>query len=195
VINFEDFPLRRKDSGHSWFQLTDENQREQLRGGIVAPDYPGPVAADWPDLLQIVSDRVQGTRASHSTAPWWQFERPRIELKAATKTLPRVLACSRIGNAFAFVFLPTGVVFNEKTVIFATDGFFLFAATQSRVHETWARFFSSTLKDDLQYTPSDCFETFPFPNACQNNPSLESAGQAYHSLRGDVMVRNNEGLT
>ena len=44
VINFEGFPLRRKESGHSWFTLTDETQRQQMRKGIVAPDYPYPVA-------------------------------------------------------------------------------------------------------------------------------------------------------
>ena len=35
---------------------------------------------------------------------------------------------------------------------------------QSRVHEVWARFMASSMKDDLRYTPSDCFETFPFPS-------------------------------
>ena len=38
-----------------------------------------------------------------------------------------------------------------------------FCALQSRPHEIWARFFGSSMKDDLRYTPSDCFETFPFP--------------------------------
>ena len=38
-----------------------------------------------------------------------------------------------------------------------------FCALQSRPHELWARFFgSSTRRTDLRYTPSDCFETFPF---------------------------------
>src|ERR1051326_7749196 len=30
VINFEDFPLRRKEKGPSWFELTEETQRAQL---------------------------------------------------------------------------------------------------------------------------------------------------------------------
>ena len=67
VINFEDFPLRRKETGHSWFGLTEETQRAQLREGIVAPDYPDPVAADWPDLLAIVEERVKA-RAAQSTS-------------------------------------------------------------------------------------------------------------------------------
>ncbi len=66
---------------------------------------------------------------------------------------------------------------------------------QSRLHEVWARFLSSTLKDDLQYTPSDCFETFPFPDGWETDPVLEATGQAYYEFRANLMVRNDEGLT
>ena len=52
---------------------------------------------------------------------------------------------------------------HENTVVFPFADCAPFAILQSRVHEVWARFFGSTLKDDLRYTPSDCFETFPFP--------------------------------
>jgi hypothetical protein len=51
------------------------------------------------------------------------------------------------------------------------------------------------MKDDLRYTPSDCFETFPFPSNFENSPELEAAGKAYYEFRADLMVRNNEGLT
>ena len=54
AINFEDFPLCRNEAGHRWSELNEETQKQQLREGIVAPDYPGPVAEDWPDLLAIV---------------------------------------------------------------------------------------------------------------------------------------------
>ena len=47
----------------------------------------------------------------------------------------------------------------------------------------------------LRYTPSDCFETFPFPENCETDPALEAAGKAYYEFRADLMVRNNEGLT
>ena len=70
-----------------------------------------------------------------------------------------------------------------------------FCVLQSRVHEVWARFFASSMKDDLRYTPSDCFETFPFPPNFETDPALEAAGQAYYEFRAALMVRNNEGLT
>jgi hypothetical protein len=51
------------------------------------------------------------------------------------------------------------------------------------------------MKDDLRYTPSDCFETFPFPEEWRVLPALESAGKAYYEFRAMLMVQNNEGLT
>jgi len=51
------------------------------------------------------------------------------------------------------------------------------------------------MKDDLRYTPSDCFETFPFPENWEAHPALEAAGREYYEFRATLMVRNSEGLT
>jgi hypothetical protein len=67
------------------------------------------------------------------------------------------------------------------------------------------------MKDDLRYTPSDCFETFPFPQGVLEHAdgeplttdnrqlttltTLESAGREYYEFRASLMTRNNEGLT
>jgi hypothetical protein len=80
-------------------------------------------------------------------------------------------------------------------VVFPHEEDSWFAVLQSRVHEAWARFFSSSMKDDLRYTPSDCFRTFPFPKNFENNATLESAGEKYQALRGRLMIARNEGLT
>jgi hypothetical protein len=51
------------------------------------------------------------------------------------------------------------------------------------------------MKDDPVYTPSDCFETFPFPKDFESNETLDRAGRAYYDFRAALMVKNNEGLT
>ena len=51
------------------------------------------------------------------------------------------------------------------------------------------------MKDDLRYTPSDCFETFPFPEGWETHPDLEAAGKEYYDFRAALMVENDEGLT
>jgi hypothetical protein len=60
---------------------------------------------------------------------------------------------------------------------------------QSRLHE------ASSLEDRLRYTPTDCFETFPFPASYENDFQLEQTGQAYYDFRAELMVRTNKGLT
>ena len=60
--------------------------------------------------------------------------------------------------------LPADWVFSQKAVVFCIEVYSGFAAIQSRVHEVWARAFSSTSMELMSYTPSDCFETFPLPD-------------------------------
>ena len=78
VINFRDWPLRRADLGWKWRDADNEQRREWRRTGVVPLDYPDPVAADWPELLVIVEDRVKPARAHLTTnaigrkrAKWW----------------------------------------------------------------------------------------------------------------------------
>ncbi|WP_141731408.1 Eco57I restriction-modification methylase domain-containing protein [Oligoflexus tunisiensis] len=153
-------------------------------------------ARKWPDLISILEKKVKGCRGSHSTAEWWQFERVRDELYNAIGKLPRILAinCGATPHA-AFTFLPPNMVFANTLAIISLSDWASFAIVQSRIHEIWARFFSSSMKDDLRYTPTDCFETFPFPENYEINKKLESAGKEYYEFRAAVMVKNSEGLT
>ena len=87
------------------------------------------------------------------------------------------------------------MVFSHTLKVFSLETAAAFCALQSRPHETWARFFGSSMKDDLRYTPSDCFETFPFPDGWETHPALESAGAAYYDFRAALMIDNDEGMT
>ena len=157
----------------------------------------------WPELLSLVERQIRPGRERLGNSAidrahkkrWWLFANDRPELHAAIAGLERVLVISRISNAFAFTFLPAGMVYNEQIIVYPFTQFAPYTVLQSRLHEVWARFLSSTLKDDLRYTPSDCFETFPFPDSWESHPDLEAAGKTYYEFRAALMVRNDEGLT
>jgi hypothetical protein len=51
------------------------------------------------------------------------------------------------------------------------------------------------LEDRPRYIPTDCFETFPFPEGWRENLSLGPIGQAYYELRAALMTQKVEGLT
>jgi hypothetical protein len=107
-----------------------------------------------------------------------------LAIGAASKVLVR----ARIANRHAIASVPTSWVLNEKVVVFPRGSF---TTLQSTIHEEWAREYSSTLKTDLQYTPSDCCETFPFPHVA---PS-EVNGAALLSQRDSYALERRIGLT
>ena len=154
----------------------------------------------WPELLAIVEEKVKPERLRQNDigakSKWWQFIRPRPELLSAIESLDRVLAinCGATPH-HAFTFLPAKMVYANTLAVFPFDTYAAFCALQSRPHEIWTRFFGSSMKDDLRYTPTDCFETFPFPEGWDTYSDLEAAGTEYFEFRGELMIRNSEGLT
>jgi len=199
VINFEGFPLRRDNVGASWQTAGDDRRKEWLRAGVVPMDYPDPVAADWPDLLEIVERKVKPDRMTDNRENyrryWWQFAERRPGLTVALRSLDHVIVISRVTHQLGFAVLPAKMVHGESLVVVTSASQSLQGILQSRVHEIWARFFASSLEDRLRYGPSDCFETFPFPMALECNAALERASCSYFELRASVMLREKIGLT
>jgi hypothetical protein len=159
--------------------------------------------ARWPELMAIVEEKIRPERANLTknaigrkrAAFWWQYGSPAKELYKAIADLDRVVVATLHQPNWGVTFLPTPAVYSNALAIFAFDTYAAFCALQARPHEVWARFFGSSMKDDLRYTPSDCFETFPFPEDWDSDPDLEAAGAAYYEHRAAVMVANDEGLT
>src|SRR5262249_49380400 len=144
-IDFADFPLRRDAALPSWNDANKADRREWLRTGVVPHDYPGPVAADWPDLLEIIERRVRPERKRQKDRRaadiWWQFQRRRPGLYGAIAPLKRIIATSQISAHHCFCMLRTGTVFANRLTLFACDSMRMFALLQSSTHYLWARSF------------------------------------------------------
>ncbi|WP_437575490.1 Eco57I restriction-modification methylase domain-containing protein [Sorangium sp. So ce887] len=153
----------------------------------------------WPDLMEVVERKVKPERTGNKRDVrrryWWRFGEPAPALYKALNGKARTIANSQVSAHHAFAFQPTDRVFAHTLNVFALDSNSAFAVLQARPHESWARFFASSMKDDVRYTPSDCFETFPFPPDWQSNPVLEATGKTYYEFRAALMVKNDEGLT
>ncbi len=65
------------------------------------------------------------------------------------------------------------------------------------MHEVWARKYSGALETRLNYSPSDCFITFPFPEGLwqTTSPTLATLGGGYHEHRRALMKSLWLGLT
>ncbi len=155
-------------------------------------------ASKWPVLLHIIERKAKPARlrAGGSYAKeWWLFGRRSLAGRRAIKENKRLLVTGIVSPYLSFTWLPASTVCSHRLAYYANESHHFFAAMQSRVEQSWAWLLSSTMKDDINYAPSDCFETFPFPEGWQTDPNLEAIGKTYYEFRADLMIRNNEGLT
>ena len=156
-------------------------------------------AETWPDLINIVHERVKPDRDRQKRKAlrerWWQYAEKRPGLNRAISGLDRVLVIPQTSNVQAIIFLPSEMIFAHTLIVFPFTDYSAFAVLQSQLHQLWSAFFGPTMKDDLRYTPSDCFDPFPFPENWEARVGLEAAGKEYYEFRAELMVRNNEGLT
>lgn len=158
-------------------------------------DWPVERGKTYEDCFEIVSQKVyperRGKPGNYSKL-WWQYGRRQERLYEAITGFKRVLCKTRHSPNCAFEFVPTGFVFQESIVVIATERGCDFALLSSNLHEAWAWKYGSTLKADLRYSPTDCFETFPFP---REHSSLERLGENYFAYRSKMMLSRGEGLT
>ena len=149
--------------------------------------------------MAIVEQRVKPERVVQNRKAlrdkWWHYAEKRPGLNTTIAGLERVLCNSQVSAHVQFSFVPSKMVYAHTANVFPLDTNPAFCVLQSRIHEVWAQFFGSSLEDRLRYTPSDCFETFPFPEGWDTHPALEAAGKAYYDFRAALMVENAEGMT
>lgn len=177
----------------------DLNSRSDLsasRWVINFHDWPVEKAEVYVSPFRIVLEKVKPERDKNNRKvrreKWWQFGERAPALYKAIQTLERVLVVAQTSRTLAFAFVPRGIVYSMMTICFVYDKDWAFALLQSSLHDAWARKYSSTMKLDLRYTPSDVFETFPFPEASN---LLDDLGERYHEHRRQTMIARQEGLT
>lgn len=177
VINFKDYPLDAED---------DDLKKPKGR----------PYASDYPDCLEIVREKVKPEREKNNRKVyrdyWWQYGEKRPALYNAITNQKRVLVLCIVTQYFAPAFCPTGWVYAHRCCVFSLKNWYEYAILQSTIHECWARQYSSSLETRLNYSPSDCFETFPFPTS---TAKLEEIGDRYYNHRQNIMQTRQEGLT
>lgn len=154
-------------------------------------------AQTYPELLRTVLEKVKPERdkvtfSKSAREKWWQYERRRPELYETIKQAPRIIGATIVTQYFAPVFISSKWTYAHRCCLFPLSGNGEYAVIQSNIHEQWARYYSSSLETRLNYSPSDCFVTFPFPISLDG---LDDIGETYHEHRRQVMLARQEGLT
>lgn len=197
--------------------LNSHPEQKPSRWVICFHDWPLERARQYPDLLRIVEERVKPERErlrgpgdKRNREFWWQFGAYRTGMRQAIAPLRRVLVACIVTEYWSPVFVPNRYIFAHRVVVFAYNDDYHYALFQSSIHELWARRFSSTLESRLNYSPTDCFDTFPFPPEEYRriakgewrmdelpDPFRRAAeiGAEYHEHRRQIMLARNIGLT
>lgn len=166
IINFHDWSLQRAES------------------------YPGPVeqvrqlVKPQRDLLPDYKKRVRDA--------WWRYEHQAPTLYEKIRNLDYVLAISFVGNTLLPVRVRTGQVFAHVCGVFALEDLASLAVLSSSAHQAWVIRYTSTMRTDIRYAPSDVFLTFPRPAPAQD---LEDLGSVLDKERRSVMLGRALGLT
>ena len=124
-------------------------------------------------VVQFVRPQRQLVHSKLEKIRWWLHARPAPELRQAIALLPRFIATARVAKYRSFVWLKTGVVVDGQLVVTARADDTTFGILHSRFHELWSLRMGTSLEDRPRYTPTTCFETFPFP------PGLTPADTAH----------------
>ncbi|WP_433223413.1 Eco57I restriction-modification methylase domain-containing protein [Microtetraspora malaysiensis] len=186
---------------HPYANGRDINQRprsDASRWVINFRDWPLEMAEQYPDLIDIVRRLVKPERDKKKGEDyrryWWRFARRSATLNEISGKLHHVLALSRVGNTLMPARVPAGrTVFSEATVIFALDDFGSLAFLSSSAHVSWVIRWTSTMRTDIRYAPTDVFATLPRPEA---STTLESLGKELHQKRQNAILACGwKGLT
>jgi hypothetical protein len=73
---------------------------------------------------------------------------------------------------------------DHQLIAFARDDDYFFGVLQSRAHEVWSLKLGTRLETRPRYTPTTCFETFPFLQpADERRGAIAEAARALNELR------------
>lgn len=106
--------------------------------------------------------RTENKRPSYRDY-WWLLAEPIPKMRRALAPLKRYLATPVLAKHRLFVWMHSAVLPDHQLVVIARADDANFGVLHSRFHELWALRLGTSLEDRPRYTPTTCFETFPFP--------------------------------
>ncbi|MBI4326181.1 MAG: class I SAM-dependent DNA methyltransferase [Chloroflexi bacterium] len=97
---------------------------------------------------------------------WWRPQRMRPQMRVRIHPLERFLVTTTTSKHRVFLWLQHPILPDHQLIVFSRDDDYFMGVLQSRLHEIWALAQGTQLREKesgFRYTPTTCFETFPFP--------------------------------
>jgi len=138
---------------------------------------------------------------------WWRYKRTNEGMRKAIASLSLYFAVPRVSKWAVFIPFPLNWLAGDKSVVIASEDFYILGILSSQVHRTWMNAQKSTLGLTIAYTHNTCFETFPFPQLDPNTPTnkglkplaciekIRATMQELHQYRSQQMESKQWGIT
>ncbi|MFJ9173868.1 type IIL restriction-modification enzyme MmeI [Streptomyces sp. NPDC102360] len=191
---------RNKDVLFPYLNGEDLNSRPDCsasRWVINFHDWPEERAREYPEPFAIIErdvkpERMKVKHSKNARARWWLYERSRPELYKRISRQERVLVVALVSRTVMPARVSSNQVLAHKLAVFTRSLDRDLALLSSSFHSCWAWKNSSTLKADLNYSPSDVFETLPHPDG---SGEMDTQGATLACMRTEIMADRKIGLT
>jgi type II restriction/modification system DNA methylase subunit YeeA len=146
-------------------------------------------AAQYVSPFEYIKEHVKPMRATARSGdatgvPWWIHQRPRPDMRTAIEKQRRYLGTPNVTKHRLFVWLDRETLPDHQLIVFARSDDYFFGVLHSRAHEVWALRQGTQLESRPRYTPTTCFETFPFPQASDaQKAAIAAAAKELDELR------------
>ena len=151
----------------------------------------------YPEVFQHLAQTVKADRqkvfdksgtkdAAEYLAKWWQFGKPRQDLRPALTGLPRYVVTVETAKHRTFQFLDGPILADNKLVVVALDDAAHLAVLSSAAHTFGSLRAGGWMGvgNDPVYVKSRCFDPFPFPAWTDDQrAALAEAGERLDAFR------------
>jgi len=130
-------------------------------------------------VMQVKPERERNRRGRRAKF-WWLHGESGAGLRGATAPLTRFIITPETSKHRIFVWAAHRLLPSHKLYGIARDDDAMFGILHSRFHEAWSLAMSSRhgAGNDIRYTSTRCFQTFPFPEGL--TPNIPAATQENH---------------
>jgi len=159
------------------YSAVDLTKRSREKWTIDFGFMPIEDASQYHAPFEYVKEHVYPIRSKNRrrayAEKWWQYAEARPGMRQALEGLSRFVATPGVSKHRVFVWVDSKILCNQGTLVFAREDDYFFGVLHSKIHELWALRQGTQLEDRPRYTPTTCFETFPFPWPPGEEPSDE----------------------
>ncbi|MDF1808220.1 MAG: hypothetical protein P1U42_00840 [Phycisphaerales bacterium] len=153
-------------------------------------------AAQYEIPIQYIEEKVKPVRASNRRETyrnfWWIHNEPRPAMREATLGLRQYFASANTFKHWTVRILKSPCIPDSSCTVFAFEHEAWLGLLQSSLHHLWLLAQGTQLGATPRYTPTTCFETYPFPWSPGSEPAIDDPHRSLHDAIGACAATLNE---